>query len=179
MSADYKTDLKKIMDTVKKSVPTIQSVSGIKSIYSILKNTHNDLLKLQKYIPVKDLDMPLIPGKRSFRQNVIHLLNSENLNSMIIIQALTIDKPELLPIHSERDIGALSLFEEFDIKELLTYFKLRRRMLMSLLNSLTNEQWARKIIEKNKSRQESIYWRARSLALHEYEHIQIMKFQMT
>lgn len=179
MTTDYKPDLKKLMNSFKKSIPTGQSESGIINIYSTLNSIHAELMTLSKQINPDDLNKPLTPGKRSYNQNIIHLLNSENLNSMIIIQALTIDKPEILPIHSERDIGALSLFDNLNTKELLTYFKLRRKILMSLLNSLTYEQWARQIIEENKNRHESIYRRARSLALHEYEHIQIMNFQIT
>ena len=178
MPANYKPGLKKQMDTIKKSIPTTQSGSGIDAIYSILDSTHDELLELSRLVPFENHDKPLMTGKRSFRENLIHLLNVENLDSMIITQALTFDKPEVLPLHSERDIGKLSMYNDLNTNELLSYFKLRRKILMKLFLSLSNEQWQRQIIELHKSRQESVYWRARGLALHEYEHIHIIKFQL-
>lgn len=178
MAVNYKPELKELMNSVKKNIPTIQSESGKKNIYRILNNTYDELFNLIRHIPAQDLNKPLIPGKRSFRENLIHLLNVEYLNKMIITQALTIVKPLVLPLHAEKDIGKLSLFESLSTNELLSYFKLTRKILLKLLVSLSEEQWSRQILEKNKSRQESIYWRIRLLALHEFEHISIMKLQL-
>ena len=43
---------------------------------------------------------------------------------------------------------------------------------MNILASLNEKQWARTLREKGKKRQESVYWRARSQALHELEHLE-------
>jgi len=98
--------------------------------------------------------------------------------SMTILQALIIDKQKIFQIHFERDIGKLKIFESLRMAELFSYIKLRRKILINLLESLFNKQWNRLIIEKNKVRQKSIYRRLRALALHEYEHIQIMNLQI-
>ena len=178
MSLNYKSLLKLQMNSFKKSIPTVFSDSAVKCIYLILDSTYDELLNLSKQIPDQDHSKPLNPGRRSFRENIIHILNMEELNLMLLAQALIIDKPEVLKIHSERDIGKLKIFEPLSTKELLSYFKLRRKILLNLLQSLSREQWSRVIIEKNKTRQESVYWRTRTLALHEYEHIQIMNLQI-
>jgi hypothetical protein len=44
-------------------------------------------------------------------------------------------------------------------------------VLLRVLTSLSEADWARSIREVGKQRQESVYWRARSLALHELEHL--------
>ncbi|HMQ69457.1 MAG TPA: DinB family protein [Ignavibacteria bacterium] len=166
------------MNTVKKSIPAVQSESAVKNIFTILISTHDELYKLSKLIPEKDHNKPLISGKRSFRGNLIHLLNIEEVYSMTLLQAITVDSPEVFRIHPERDIGKMKLFDQMSTNELLSYFKLRRKILTDLLKSLSKDQWSRVIIEKNKARKESVYWRMRVVALHEYEHIQIIKLQL-
>jgi hypothetical protein len=53
----------------------------------------------------------------------------------------------------------------------MAYFKLRRTVLLHVLASLTEEQWSRSIREAGKKRKESVYWRARTIAMHELEHL--------
>jgi hypothetical protein len=53
----------------------------------------------------------------------------------------------------------------------LGYFIFRRTVLLRVLSSLKIKQWSRAISEKEKKRKESVYWRARSIALHELEHL--------
>ena len=81
------------------------------------------------------------------------------------------DEPLIADIHSERDWGKLLRFDLLDFPELLVYFKIRSKVLLRILSALTEAQWSRPIREEGKKRKESIYWRARSLALHESEHV--------
>jgi hypothetical protein len=62
-------------------------------------------------------------------------------------------------------------YDLLDYSDLLAYFALRRTVLLRVLNALTEGQWARSVREAGKQRQESVDWRARSLPLHEPEHL--------
>jgi hypothetical protein len=62
-------------------------------------------------------------------------------------------------------------FDLLSVPELLAYFKLRRVVLLRVLDSLTDEGWARVVREAGKQRKESVYWRARALAMHELNHL--------
>ena len=43
--------------------------------------------------------------------------------------------------------------------------------MLRVLSELKEAQWSRSIREEGKQRKETVYWRARSLALHEVEHL--------
>jgi hypothetical protein len=64
--------------------------------------------------------------------------------------------------------------ELLEFPDLLAYFKLRRRVLLRVLSELSEKDWARTVREENKKRQESVYWKARALALHELHHLEII-----
>ena len=68
-------------------------------------------------------------------------------------------------------MGKLLRYDLLAFSDLLGYFKLRRIVLLRVLGSLTEEQWSRSIREAGKKRKESVYWRARSIAIHELEHL--------
>jgi hypothetical protein len=55
--------------------------------------------------------------------------------------------------------------------DLLVYFKLRRTILLRILESLSEKKWSRVVREERKQRRESVYWQARGQALHELEHV--------
>ena len=93
------------------------------------------------------------------------------LSSEAIYLALLVKEPELAPIHAERDLGKLLRFERLPWADLLGYFKVRRAVLLGVLEGLKAAQWARVVREAGKQRKESVYWRARGLALHEAEHV--------
>ena len=76
-----------------------------------------------------------------------------------------------IDIHPERQLGKLLRYDLLASSDLLAYFKLRRTVLLRVLGSLTEEQWSRAIREAGKKRKESVYWRARSIAMHELEHV--------
>lgn len=110
-------------------------------------------------------------GERSFSDVVAHLLHCEARSSEAIYLALLAEDPLLVDIHPERQFGKLLRYNLLPFGELLAYFKTRRTMLLRVLDVLSEAQWARCIREEGKQRQESVYWRARSIALHEAEHV--------
>lgn len=114
---------------------------------------------------------PLGEGQRSLVQDLAHVINSEEINAQAIYLALLLDEPLLHDVHPERDWGHLLRRDTFPFAELLAYFKLRRVVLMRVLRSLNEAQWHRTIREEGKQRRESVYWRARVIALHEADHI--------
>jgi hypothetical protein len=120
---------------------------------------------------LEELQRPLGPGDRSAMETVAHLLNTEALSSGAIYLALLVKEPELAPIHAERQLGRLLRFERLPWADLLGYFNVRRAVLLGVLQELTAAQWGQKVRETGKQRKESVYWRARGLALHEAEHV--------
>jgi hypothetical protein len=92
---------------------------------------------------------------------------------------LLADEPWIASIHPERDLGKLLQFDRLPFAELMAYFGLRRVVLLRVLESLTEEKWSRCIREAGKQRKESVYWRARGIALHEWEHWQDIETKIT
>jgi hypothetical protein len=117
------------------------------------------------------LRRPLGRGERSGLEVLAHILNVEALSSYSIYLALMLKEPELAPIHAERDLGKLLRFEQLGWTDLMRYYRIRRAVLMGVLDELKEAQWARVVREHGKQRKESVYWRARGLALHEAEHL--------
>jgi hypothetical protein len=106
------------------------------------------------------------------------LLNSEARSSEAIYLALLAGEPFVPDIHPERQWGKLLKLEQLPFSDLLSYFELRRTILLHVLTSLTEAQWTRVIREERKKRKESVYWQARSLALHELEHLSDLRAKL-
>jgi hypothetical protein len=122
-------------------------------------------------VSVKKRNHPLGEGERSLTETLAHLVNSEARTSESIYLALLLDEPLMANIHSERDWGQLLRYDLSDFDDLLAYFKFRRVVMLRVMSGLNEMQWSRAIREEGKQRKESVYWRARSLALHEVEHV--------
>ncbi len=114
---------------------------------------------------------PLDKGQRSFRGILTHLLNSEARLAEAVYQILLLKEPDLQRIHPERDWGKLVRYQKLDFDDLLVYFKLRRLVLLGVLEDLPDQDWLRTGREAGKKRQESVYWKIRTLVLHEGEHL--------
>ena len=160
---------------MKKSISTNQTEANITKIKDLLQASPSQLKQLSQTRSPEKLREPLATGERSFVENLAHLLNCEARTTENIYLALIVNEPFVHKIHPERQFGQLIQFEQFLVAELLTYFQFRRTVLMQLLNSLTDKQWSRTIREEGKKRQESVYWLAHSLALHELEHLTDLK----
>lgn len=177
MSADYKEALNKLVEKKKKEIPTAFSELALTNIFVILESTPIYLTSIAKHFDDKSALEPIIEGKRSFKETLIHLLNIEGLHYTTIYPAYLLHKPIVYPLHAERDFDRLRLFTDFTLHELLEAFCLERRKSLHFLKSLKESDWSRQLIEANKAREETIYWRARALAIHDFTHVQILKFQ--
>jgi len=156
---------------MKKIISTEATNTNITKVKDLLADTPVKLESLSKQFSVEQLRQPLGAGERSFTEDLAHLINCEARSSEAIYLALLADEPLFVDIHPERHLGKLLRYDLLAFSDLLGYFKLRRIVLLRVLGSLTEEQWSRLIREAGKKRKESVYWRARSIAIHELEHL--------
>ena len=177
MKPDYKEELNKLVEKKKKEIPTSFSEVAVNNIFTLLEYTPNYLTSVARHFNDKSSIKPIVEGKRSLRETLIHLLNMEGLNYTTIYPAFLLNKPTIYPIHAERDFDRLNLFSDFHLNELLGAFCFERRKSLSFLKSLSERDWFKQLTEKDKTREETIYWRARVLAIHDFTHVQILKFQ--
>lgn len=154
-----------------RTISTKATRDNIAKVMEILANTPEILAKLSINLSAEVLKTPLGEGERSFIEDMAHLINTEAVSAEAIYLALMLDEPLLHKVHAERDRGKLLRPDLFDFADLLAYFKFRRMVLKRVLESLDEEQWERVIREGAKQRKESVYWRARGMALHEAEHL--------
>jgi len=90
---------------------------------------------------------------------------------------LLVDDPILLDVHPQRDWASLVRYERFTLVELLSYFNLRRQTLLQVLGDLPDLGWER-TASRASNRTESIYRLARTLALHERDHLQDIRSKL-
>ena len=156
---------------MQKPISTEITETNISQILDILADTPARLESLRARLSGAQLLAPLKTGERSITENMAHLLHCEAVNAEFIYLALMRAGHPFSGIHPERDFGNLVHFELFPFDSLLDYFKFRRAVLLRVLSTLKFEQWSLSLPEKGKKRAESVFWRARSMALHEMEHI--------
>ena len=160
---------------MKKTISTELTRANIANVMELLRETPEQMERLSKVLSENQIRQPLGAGERSFTEDLAHLIHSEARASEAIYLALLLEEPLVPGIHSERQWGKLLRYDQFACSDLLSYFKLRRAVLLRVLGSLSEEQWARSIREEGKKRKESVYWRARSLAMHELDHLTVLK----
>jgi hypothetical protein len=156
---------------MKKAISTESTQANIAKVIDLLSATPGQLDRLRARVTVEQLRQPLKPGERSLIGALAHLIHCEARSSEAIYLALLAREPVIPAIHPERQWGKLLRYDLLDASELLSYFRLRRAVLMRVLTSLTDTQWQRVVYEPGKKRRESVYWQARSMALHELGHI--------
>lgn len=164
---------------MKKAISTGLTTMNIAEVLELLTESPVQLDELSKTRTEEELRQPLGPGERSFTEDLAHLIHSEARTSEAIYLALLLDKPLMPDVHSERQWGKLVRYDLLAFADLLSYFRLRRAVLLRVLTPLTVEQWSRTIREVRKKRQESVYWRARSLAMHELDHLTDLHNKLT
>jgi len=157
--------------TMKKSISTDQTLANIAKVMEMLIESPSKLEALSKPLTVEQLRQPLGRGERSFTEVLAHMINGEAILSEMIYQALLVKEPFFADIHPERDWGKLLRFDLLDFSELCAYFIIRRKILLRVLSGLKEEGWARCVREEGKQRKESVYWRARTIAMHELDHL--------
>lgn len=154
-----------------KPIPTTQTADTISRVLALLAETPVALEALTRGRTEAELRAPLGPGERSAAEIVDHLINTEARTHEAIVLALTLKEPLLPAVHPERDVGKLLRPDRLPPADALTYFRLRRAVLLPVLVELSDAQWARTVQQAGKQRRESVYWLARALALHEQEHV--------
>jgi len=117
------------------------------------------------------LHEPLGQGERTPIEVLAHLINGEARSSEMIYQALLVDEPFFADFHPDRNWGKLTRFDLLEFSELAAYFNIRRKILLRVLSGLKEKDWARAVREEGKQRKESVYWRARTIAIHELDHL--------
>lgn len=156
---------------MRKALSTDLTGANIAKVMELLTETPAQLESLSKPLSEEQLRQPLGAGERSFTENLAHLVYTEALSADAIYLALLLDQPLIADVHAERQWGKLLRFDLLPFSELLAYFKLRRTVLLRVLASLTETEWGRVIREERKKRKESVYWRARGIAMHELDHL--------
>ena len=156
---------------MKKTISTDPTNANIEKVIELLRDTPAQLESLSKLLREEGFRQPLGAGERSFTEDLAHLIHTEARSSEAIYLALLLDEPLMSDIHPERQWGKLLRYDLLAFSDLLAYFKLRRAVLLRVLASLTEEQWGRLIREEGKKRKESVYWRARTIAMHELDHL--------
>lgn len=156
---------------MKKVISTEQTKANITKVMEFLAEAPGNIENLSKHLTSEQLSQPLGSGERSFTEDLAHLINTEARSSEAIYLALLANEPLVPDIHPERQWGKLLRYDLLAFSDLLAYFKLRRAVLLRVLASLTEGQWTRVIREEGKKRKESVYWRARTIAMHELDHL--------
>ena len=156
---------------MKKSISTNLTRANIEKVMELLADTPAQLESFSKLLPEEGLGQPLGAGERSFTEDLAHLIHTEARSSEAIYLALLLNEPLMADVHPERQWGKLLRYDLLSFSDLLSYFKVRRAVLLRILDSLTEEQWGRAIREEGKKRKESVYWRARTIAMHELDHL--------
>ncbi|MCB1025734.1 MAG: hypothetical protein KDB79_15155 [Acidobacteria bacterium] len=177
MSSDFES-LNILLRKKKKLVPTNCSEAAVKNILLMLEELPKELRLIAARFDERSSLEPIIEGKRSLRDTLLHLLNIEGLNYTTIFPAFLLDKPTIYPLHAERDLRKLNLFSDFSFEGLLETFCLERRKTLNFLRSLEMQDWTKQMIKSGKAREETIYSRARELAMHDFVHVQTLKFQL-
>lgn len=156
---------------MKKAISTESTKANIANVMELLTATPVKLERLSVMLDAVQVRQPVKPGERSFSEVLAHLIHCEARSSEAIYLALLASEPTLPSVHPERQWGKLLRFDLLDISELLVYFRLRRTVLLRVLASLPEARWNRSVCESGKKRKDSVYWRARAMALHELEHV--------
>lgn len=156
----------------KMKLTTDLTPENIATALEVLAQTPVRLEALSKSVPAERLSQPLAKGERTPTEVLAHLVNGEARSAEMMYQALLTNEPFFASLHPDRDLGKLLRFDLLDFAELLDYFKIRRKVLMRVLSGLKEKDWARVIREEGKARRESVYWRARTIVMHELDHLE-------
>lgn len=156
---------------MKKAIATELTSANIAQVLALLTAAPAQLARVGQQFSAEQLRQPLGAGQRSRTEVLAHMLHCEARAAEAIYSALLVVEPEQIDLHPERQLGKLLRYDRLPFADLLAYFNFRRTVLLRVLAELSAKQWARTIRQAGKNRQESVYWQARGLALHELEHL--------
>jgi hypothetical protein len=151
----------------KKTISTDPSKDNIARVMELLGAASERLERYSRSKSAKQLTTPLGKGERTPTEVLAHVLHCEARGTEAIVLALTVNEPTLPDVHAERQFGKLMRYDLLPFGELVEYFKLRRAVLLRVLQELPAAKWSRVVRQPGKARRESVYWLARGHALHE------------
>lgn len=163
---------------MKKPISTDLTEENVRAVLDLLAASPEGFARIRGRCTDAQLVEPLGVGERSIHAVLVHVLNCEARSFEAITLALLADEPLISTIHPERDFGKLFRLDRLPFDELLSYFRLRRRLLLDVLLQLSAKKWERTIRTEGKQRRESVYWQARGQALHELEHLQEIQLKL-
>jgi hypothetical protein len=159
-------------------IATDLTATNTARVLDLLAQTPETLSAMRRHVSGEQARRPLRSGERSFVETVAHLIHVEARSAESMYLALLLTEPLLPTVHAERAWGRLLRFDALEVDELLAYFNIRRKVLLRVLKGLKEKEWGRIVRAAGKQRQETVYWQARALALHEAEHIKELKERM-
>ena len=162
-----------------KAISTDQTAENIAKVMEVLTESPVRLGALSRSVLAERMRQPLGKGERTPIEVLAHVINTEARSAEMIYQALLVKEPFFADIHPERDWGKLLRFDLLDFSELLAYFIIRRKVLLRVLSGLKDADWSRCVREEGKQRKESVYWRARMIAMHELDHLADLESKLT
>lgn len=157
-------------------ISTDKTQENMDAILGILSTTIDKVFELANR--VDDYDSPLLVGKRSFKETIVHMINCDIVFTDEVYIGLMKKNPQVEHVHPERDVGKLLKLGKMDTKALLAYFKARREILLYVLAEIKPKDWDKIIIQPWKKTNETVYRKLRVLAVHENHHIEKMLDQI-
>ena len=154
-----------------RTLSTEMTPANIANVLELLAETPTRLEGLSKSLPADQLRQPPGKGERTPSEVLAHLINGEARSAEMIYQALLVKEPFFADIHPDRNWGKLTRFDLLEFSELVAYFTIRRKVLLRVLSGLKESDWSRAVREEGKQRKESVYWRARTIVMHELDHL--------
>ena len=156
-----------------------QTPENLATVLKILAESPARLETVSKSVTADKLRQSLGKNERTPVEVLAHMINGEARSADMIYQALLVQEPFFAAFHPDRNWGKLVRFDLLDFSELLAYFNIRRKILLRVLSGLKEKDWARAVREEGKQRKESVYWRARSLVMHELDHLGELEKKLT
>lgn len=151
-------------------VPIKPSPQNREKILGILADTPARLQGLSQVRSAVGRSTPLAPDQWSLTEVLAHLNACADLSTEAIYYAILVDNPVLPDVHPQRNWANLLRYDKFSFEEQLVSFTFKRKVLLGQLSGMSKSQWERPVTRRGK-RQENLYRVARSLALHEFEHL--------
>ena len=162
---------------MKPKISTKITNSNIEKVRDLLTKSPKILTELCSGMNEEVGKRPFSPNEWSFADQIAHLLHCEAISSQSIYQALIQPQSTIVDIHPERQFGKLVQYNSLSLVELEQLFTIKRKILTAVLTHLTEEQWHHQVTIPNK-RSKSVYLIARSLALHEMDHLIFSKIKL-
>ena len=152
------------------TITTKPTKENFKKVLALLAETPGRLQTLSSARSAAELSAPLEKDQWSFAEIMGHLDACAELNTHATYYALLVDNPILPDVHPQRQWARLLRYQEVSFTDMQGNFDFRRELLLRKLNLLSGSQWLRPVTRQGK-RQENIYRIARSMALHEHDHL--------